>query len=290
MICTTSDKPVEALGAGLLDDETAVISLGTYIALMVNGKALPKDPVAYWPIMSSIPETLLYEGYGIRKGMWTVSWLRDMLGESLIQDARAQGLSPEDLLNKKAATVPPGCNGLMTVLDWLTNPWEPYKRGIMIGFDSSMDYAWIYRSILESVALTLKNNYDNMCNEMNHFAKHIIITGGGSNSDLFMQIFADVFNLPARRNAINGCASLGAAINAAVGLGLYPSYATAVANMVRVKDTFMPIEKNASRYEALNKGIFRELTTYTDTILKKSYAVTHGSLENVDAIKSWSNA
>ena len=91
----------------------------------------------------------------------------------------------------------------MTVLDWLTNPWEPYKRGIMIGFDSSMDYAWIYRSILESVALTLKNNYDNMCNEMNHFAKHIIITGGGSNSDLFMQIFADVFNLPARIGSVS---------------------------------------------------------------------------------------
>lgn len=154
---------------------------------MMNGKALPKDPVAYWPIMSSIPQTLLYEGYGIRKGMWTVSWLRDMLGESLIQDAKAQDLSPEDLLNKKLL-VCRGCNGLMTVLDWLTNPWEPYKRGIMIGFDSSMDYAWIYRSILESVALTLKNNYDNMCNEMNYFAKHVIITGGGSNSDLFMQI------------------------------------------------------------------------------------------------------
>ena len=290
VVCTTSDKPVEALGAGLLDDETAVISLGTYIALMMNGKQLPKDPVAYWPIMSSIPETLLYEGYGIRKGMWTVSWLRDMLGESLIQDAKTQGLSPEDLLNKKASVVPPGCNGLMTVLDWLTNPWEPYKRGIMIGFDSSMDYAWIYRSILESVALTLKNNYDNMCNEMNHFAKHIIITGGGSNSDLFMQIFADVFNLPARRNAINGCASLGAAINTAVGLGLYPSYETAIKNMVRVKDVFIPVEQNARRYEALNKGIFRELTQYTDVILKKSYQVTHGNLDDVDAIQSWSNA
>ena len=290
VVCTTSDKPVEALGAGLLDDETAVISLGTYIALMMNGKALPKDPVAYWPIMSSIPQTLLYEGYGIRKGMWTVSWLRDMLGESLIQDARAQDLSPEDLLNKKASSVPPGCHGLMTVLDWLTNPWEPYKRGIMIGFDSSMDYAWIYRSILESVALTLKNNYDNMCNEMNHFAKHVIITGGGSNSDLFMQIFADVFNLPARRNAINGCASLGAAINTAVGLGLYPDYATAVDKMVRVKDIFIPIESNAKRYDAMNKGIFKDLTKHTDVILKKSYEVMHGELGNVDSIQSWSNA
>lgn len=80
--------------------------------------------------MSSIPQTLLYEGYGIRKGMWTVSWLRDMLGESLIQDARAQDLSPEDLLNKKASSVPPGCNGLMTVLDWLTNPWNRTNAGL----------------------------------------------------------------------------------------------------------------------------------------------------------------
>ncbi|MEX3020993.1 FGGY-family carbohydrate kinase [Kluyvera sp. STS39-E] len=290
VVCSTSDKAVEALGAGMLDDDTAVISLGTYIALMMNGKALPKDPVHYWPIMSSIPETLLYEGYGIRKGMWTVSWLRDMLGESFIQDAHSQGLSPEDLLNKKASQVPPGCDGLMTVLDWLTNPWEPYKRGIMIGFNATMDYAWIYRSILESIALTLKNNYDNMTSEMKHSAKQIIITGGGSNSCLFMQIFADVFNLPARRNEINGCASLGAAINTAVGLGLYTSYQQAIDNMVRVKDVFTPVAENAARYEAMNKGIFKDLTQHTDPILKKSYAVFHGDLDNLDAIQSWSNA
>lgn len=290
VVCTTSDKPVEALGAGLLDDKTAVISLGTYIALMMNGKTLPTAPTHYWPIMSSVPETLLYEGYGIRKGMWTVSWLRDMLGDSLIQDARAQGLSPEDLLNAKASEVPAGCNGLMTVLDWLTNPWEPFKRGIMIGFDSKMDYAWIYRSILESIALTLKNNYDNMSGEMGQFASHIIVTGGGSNSDLFMQIFADVFNLPARRNEVNGCASLGAAINTAVGLGFYTSYETAVEKMVRVKDIFIPDETSAMRYEAMNKGIFKDLTAHTDVILKKSWEVFHGNLDAVDAIQSWSNA
>ena len=290
VVCSTSDKAVEALGAGLLDDDTAVISLGTYIALMMNGKTLPKDPVHYWPIMSSVPETLLYEGYGIRKGMWTVSWLRDMLGESLLQDARSQGISAEDLLNNKASQVPPGCDGLMTVLDWLTNPWEPYKRGIMIGFNATMDYAWIYRSILESIALTLKNNYDNMTSEMKHPASQIIITGGGSNSDLFMQIFADVFNLPARRTEINGCASLGAAINTAVGLGLYPSYQKAIDNMVRVKDVFMPVAEHAERYKAMNEGIFKDLTKHTDPILKKSYAVFHGDLDKVDAIQSWSNA
>ncbi|WP_297202288.1 FGGY-family carbohydrate kinase [uncultured Pluralibacter sp.] len=290
LVCTTSDKPVEALGAGLLDDETVVISLGTYIALMMNGKTLPKDPLHYWPIMSSMPDTLLYEGYGIRKGMWTVSWLRDMLGESLLKQAAAAGVSPEDFLNQKASEVPPGCDGLMAVLDWLTNPWEPYKRGIFIGFNATMDYAWMYRAILESIALTLKNNYDNMCEERGHAARQLIVTGGGSNSDLFMQIFADVFNLPVRRNAINSCASLGAAINVAVGLGLYPSYDAAIGNMVRVKDTFTPVTQHAVLYEAMNKGIFKELPRYTDPILKKSYAVFHGDLKEEESIQSWSNA
>ena len=43
--------------------------------------------------------------------------------------------------------------------------------------------------------------------------------------------------------------------------------------MVRVKDIFIPIESNAKRYDAMNKGIFKDLTKHTDVILKKSYEV-----------------
>lgn len=45
--------------------------------------------------------------------------------------------------------------------------------------------------------------------------------------------------------------------------------------MVRVKDIFIPIESNAKRYDAMNKGIFKDLTKHTDVILKKSYEVMH---------------
>ncbi|EFI6468238.1 hypothetical protein V9S89_001697 [Escherichia coli] len=72
-------------------------------------------------------------------------------------------------------------------------------------------------------------------------------------------------------------------------LGLYPDYATAVDKMVRVKDIFMPVESNAKRYDAMNKGIFKDLTKHTDVILKKSYEVMHGELGNADSIQSWSN-
>ncbi len=56
--------------------------------------------------------------------------------------------------------------------------------------------------------------------------------------------------------------------------------------MVRVKDIFIPIESNAKRYDAMNKGIFKDLTKHTDVILKKSYEVMHGELGNVDSIQS----
>lgn len=205
--------------------------------------------------------------------MWTVSWFRDLFGDGLVQEAAKQGLSPEELLNKKAEKVPAGSDGLMTVLDWLANPWEPYKKGIMIGFGAHMDEAYMYRSILEGIAYTMKNNCDAMCEELGKPLKAIVISGGGSNSDLFMQIFADIFNVPAKRNVVNESASLGAVINTAVALGEYESYEKAVEEMVEIKDVFMPIEKNAQLYQKLNQRAYKNMANYTDGVLKEIYNV-----------------
>lgn len=273
VVSVTNDKAVEGLGAGLVNDQTAVISLGTYITLMIQGKELPKDPKALWAIISSVPGKYLYESYGIRRGMWTVSWFRDLFGDGLMQEAAKQGLSPEELLNEKAEKVPAGSDGLMTVLDWLANPWEPYKKGIMIGFGAHMDEAYMYRSILEGIAYTMKNNCDAMCEELGKPLKEIVISGGGSNSDLFMQIFADIFNVPAKRNVVNESASLGAVINTAVALGEYESYEKAVEEMVEIKDVFMPIEKNAQLYQKLNQRAYKNMANYTDGVLKEIYNV-----------------
>lgn len=273
VVSTTNDKAVEGLGAGLIDDETAVISLGTYITLMIQGKKLPEDPKALWAILSSVPGMYLYESYGIRRGMWTVSWFRDLFGEGLIKEASGQGLSPEELLNKKAEAVPAGSDGLMTILDWLANSWEPHKRGIMIGFGAHMNEAYMYRSILEGIAYTMKNNCDAMCRELGKSLKGIVISGGGSNSDLFMQIFADIFNLPAKRNVINESASLGAVINTAVALGVYESYEEAVEKLVRVQDVFYPKPENAKLYQKLNERAYSKMSEYTDGVLKEIHGV-----------------
>lgn len=275
LFATTSDKAVEGLGAGLIKDTSAFISLGTYISSMVTGNDMPQDAVSYWGIMSSIPEKYAYEGYGIRRGMWTVSWFKDLLGEKISIRSNYQGISEEEYLNEQATHVPAGSDGLITVLDWLANPWEPFKRGVMIGFNAHHDYRYMYRSILEGIAYTMKNNVTNMTSELGKEIDEVIITGGGSNSDLFMQIFADVFNLPVKRNVVNGSASVGAAINAAVGLGIYSNYEEAVEKMVKVKDIFTPIPENVAIYKRLNEEVYQSLTTHTDEVLKKTFAILH---------------
>ena len=270
VVATSNDKAVEGLGTGCMGDTTACISLGTYTTAMMEGKENLKGTSYAWPKFSCVPNKFFYDSNGIRRGMWTISWFREILGESYIKMAAEQGMSAEELLSIEAEKVPAGSDGLMTVLEWLAPVDARYKKGLMIGFDGRHTRGHIYRSLLEAVAMTLKKHVDDMCNEINVNLDKLIITGGGSNSDLFMQIFADVFNMPVVRNEVNGAAGMGSAICAAVAAGVYGSFEEAVENMVRFKDTFVPNPENVALYEKL-VPIYAGITAHTDEVLKKSY-------------------
>lgn len=211
-----------------MGDSTVCISLGTYTSAMMEGKENLKGTSYAWPKFSCMPNKYLYDSNGIRRGMWTVSWYRDILGEGYAKLAKEQGMSPEEALGREAEKVPVGSDGLMTVLNWLANVDARYQKGIMIGFDGRHTRGHIYRSILEAVAMTMKRHVTDMCNEVGTTINKLIITGGGSNSDLFMQIFADVFDIPIVRNEVNGAAGLGSAIWCRCGSKCICSFESAV--------------------------------------------------------------
>lgn len=272
VVATANDKSVEALGAGLLPGNTGLVSLGTYIGGMVYGERNRPDAKAFFANLAAIPHHYLYESGGIRQGMWTVSWIRKLFGEGVERQAKQEGIAPETVLNREAKQVPVGSEGLMTVPEWLAPPTKPYKKGIMIGFHGRHTRAHLYRSILEAIALTMKNHMDAMCRELDMRLDRVIVSGGGSSGDLFMQIFADVFDLPAVRNEVNGAASLGAAICTAVAADVYPDFPTAIAHMVRIRDSFAPVAENAAAYAAINR-VYRHICDYTDPLLQEAHAV-----------------
>jgi xylulokinase len=264
---TANDKAVEALGGGLEEDGTVLLSLGTYIAAMTIGSSSRSADDSYWVNFAAQPGKYLYESTGIRRGMWTVSWYRSVLEGSHGEERPAGTVALEDALNAEASELAPGSNGLLTLPDWLAPGSAAWRRGAMLGFDGSQGRAHIYRAILEGIALTMANNTAAMEHALARRLSSLLVSGGGSRSDLMMQIVADVFDRPTRRTAVNDAAGLGAAICAAVGHGIYPDWAHATAAMVTPGDEFVPDARAARAYQKINK-VYAGLTSFTDPLFR----------------------
>jgi len=273
VVSTANDKAVEGLGAGIVNDGTILVSLGTYITSMMAGKKSNPDSKNYWSNPGAIPGEFLYESSGIRRGMATVTWVKELLGSDIVREAKQMDLSPEAYLNVTAAEVPAGCDGLYTILNWLPQPSRLHERGMMIGFNNTHKGPHMFRSILEGIALTMKNNAQAMCDEQGVPLTNIVVSGGGSKGDLFMQIFADVFGVPAHRNVVTDSASMGAAICTALASGLYRDRQEAIDNMVRRRDTFRPVKENTALYRKINKAVYQHIVPATDDLLMASHRI-----------------
>jgi xylulokinase len=267
---TANDKAVEALGSGLEDNGTVLLSLGTYIAAMTVGSSSRSADDSYWANFAAQPGKYLYESTGIRRGMWTVSWYRTLLEgpDGSYGGEPSAGLpSFEDILDAEASSLAPGSNGLLTVPDWLAPGDAAWRRGALLGFDGSQGRAHIYRSILEGIALTMANHTAAMERSLGRRLAPVLVSGGGSRSDLMMQIVADVFDRPARRTTVNDAAGLGAAICAAVGHGIYPDWAQATAAMVTTGSGFGPEARASRAYQKIG-AVYAGVTSYTDPLFR----------------------
>ncbi|HJY02622.1 MAG TPA: FGGY-family carbohydrate kinase [Streptosporangiaceae bacterium] len=268
---TANDKAVEALGSGL-EAGMVLLSLGTYIAAMTIGSSSRSADDSYWANFAARPGTYLYESTGIRRGMWMVSWYRGVLAGSSGAEPEAH---LEDTLNAEASQLAPGSNGLLTLPDWLAPGHAVWRRGALLGFDGSQGRAHIYRSILEGIALTMANNTAAMEKALGSRLSPVLVSGGGSRSDVMMQIVADVFDRPARRTTVIDAAGLGAAICAAVGHGIYPDWDQATTAMVATGDQFTPDAPAVRAYQQIN-NIYAGLTSFTDPLFRSMAEALQG--------------
>ncbi len=269
---TANDKSAEGLGSGIRKGNSCLVSLGTYIGGMMGGKEYTETSVDYWSNLAAVPNEYLYEtSIGIRRGMWSVSWFKELIGEEMENKAKSLGISFEELLESEAVKIPAGSEGLITLNEFLAPNGMPWRKSMFIGFDGRHKRAHMYRSILESIALTMKVAVTKMCKELNVELDSIIVSGGGSNSPLFMQIFADALGVKSVRNVINNAAGLGAAMNVAVGAGFYVDYDEAIAKMVRAKEEYIPNLENTKIYDKIVDEIYVDLKDYSDPINKKIY-------------------
>jgi sugar (pentulose or hexulose) kinase len=135
----------------------------------------------------------------------------------------------------------------------------PEAKGAIIGFGDVHTRAHVYRAILEGLAYALREGLERTQRRLRVRTAEVRVSGGGSQSDVAMQITADIFNLPASRPHVTETSGLGAAMDGAVGLGLHPDFETAVAEMTRVSRTFEPRSDVRDVYEGLYRRVYKQM-------------------------------
>ena len=257
MIASAGDKQAEALGAGAVTPDVAALSFGTTASLGTTHRryleAIPLVP----PYPAAIPGAWLVE-LQVLRGFWMVEWFKREFGATEIARGAALDVPPEALFEELLATSPPGSMGLVLQPYWMPGVRYPGPEaiGAIVGFGDVHGRAHVYRAILEGLAYSLREGAERTVRKSHVPIRELRISGGGSQSLAAVQLFADVFGIPASRPHTPEAAGLGAAIDAALGLGLHPDPETAVAEMVRIGERFEPDRAASRMYEDLYRSVY----------------------------------
>ena len=275
VLAGAADKACEVLGAGCLTPDIACLSYGTAATINTTTPRYLEATPFIPPYQAAVPGHYNTE-VQITRGFWMVNWFKEQFGLHEQQQALAEGVSPESLFDALVNRVPPGAQGLMLQPFW--NPGikvpGPEAKGAVIGFGDVHTRAHLYRAILEGLAYALREAKERIEKRGGTPITLVRVSGGGSQSDAAMQITANIFNLPCERPHLYETSGLGAAMIAAVGLGLHADYASAVAAMARMGDRFEPEPQHAHTYEQLYRRVYCRMYKRLQPLYRDIRAIT----------------
>jgi xylulokinase len=244
------DQAANAVGVGVVDPGTVALSLGTSgVVFAATDRPIFEPAGRVHAFCHAVPDrwhlmSVMLSAAG------SLRWFRDAL---------APGTEFADLV-AEAATVPAGSDGLL-FLPYLTGERSPHPdplaRGAFVGLTVSHERRHLTRAVLEGVAFGLRDGLDLMVAAGMPAPAQIRASGGGTASDLWRQILADVLGAEIATVTTTEGAAYGAGLLAAVGAGWFPSVAAACDAVVSAVPVAAP-GPNASRYADAH-AVYRDL-------------------------------
>ncbi len=264
VVAGAGDQAAAMLGAGIVQPGMAYDAAGTASVLALSVSRFVPD-TRYQTLLTArmVPAGLWYAIGYINGGGLNVRWFRDFL-----RAAGGERTWEYDVLDDRAAGVPPGAAGLVFVphLGGRVCPNQPDLRGAWLGCTWSHGVAHLYRAILESVAYEYAI-YLLIARELVPEAafEEVRVVGGGARSGLWNQIKADVLGLPyVRLNRIEA-AALGSAILAGYGVGVFRDLTEAANRFTHQEQRFEPDPERTARYQPL-VTFYRHLVDRQDAL------------------------
>ncbi len=206
-----------------------------------------------------IPGKWLLQG-GTTGGGGVMRWMEQEFGAYEREIGRQQGKSSLELLGELAANVSPGSDGVV-FLPYMAGErspiWDSKAKGVFYGLDFNKTKGHLIRAAMEGVAFALRHNLET-ARQAGAGAEVLRAMGGAANSHLWTQIKSDVTGKPIEVPSSDTATTLGAAILAGVGVGMYKSFEEAVLLTVKPKRFHFPNGENREIYDK-NYEIYLEL-------------------------------
>jgi xylulokinase len=231
------------VGVGAVDAGTLALSLGTSGVVFAASDAPNVDfDARVQAFCHAVPGRWHMMGVML-SAAGSLRWLRD----AVAPDREFADLVAE------AAQVPPGSEGLL-FLPYLSGERTPHPdplaRGAFVGLTVSHDLRHMTRAVLEGVAFGLRDGLDLMVAAGVAKPESIRASGGGTRSQLWLQILADVLEADIETVATEEGAAFGAGLLASVGAGHFADAGSAVASIVEARPAAKPSDDAATYTQA----------------------------------------
>ncbi len=192
-----------------------------------------------------------------------IRWARNIFG--------ANDISYKDL-DAEASVIAPGSDGLVALETFQgsrTPITDPMAKGALVGLTLSHTRAHIWRALMEAVCFGTRACMDAL-ETAGHQCDQIVMAGGATRSDLWLQMHADVTEKPVVVCENADAPLLGCAILASVDLGIHASVQEAVKSMVRIEKRIAPSKKISMIYDKIYQGIYSKVR---DTVRPISHTI-----------------
>ncbi len=217
------DAAMATLAAGVVAPGNHVAMLGTSMCWGFIKQHSDASPgLINMPYVHETATTTYSFGGAITAGA-AISWFREQFcTEEKQAAALAPGVEVHQLIEREAAKTPAGAEGLL-FLPYLmgerTPIWDARASGAYVGLSLFHHKAHLYRAVLEGLAFALRHNMQQGGDAGCNLDPQLIVVGGGTASDLWMQIIADVTGYDVFTIEEQVEAPLGGAVLAAMAIG-----------------------------------------------------------------------
>jgi xylulokinase len=188
-----------------------------------------------------------YVSFLYNQGGSLVKWFRNTFAAAERQHMQANG---QDLYVALMLEMPEDVSRVMALPHFaVTGPPDfiADSCGVMAGLKLETSRGEILKGLIEGMTFYIRATFETLAGAGIKVADFRAV-GGGSKSDVWIQISADILGLPFVRLKIKEAGVLGAAILAGVGCGVFPSLEAGVETMVQLDRTFYPEPKKQGLY------------------------------------------